>query len=130
METVPSPLRVVIVEDEPLIRMLLADTLEEAGFAVIEAGRADEALKVLKARAEEVHVVMTDIHMPGPMTGLDLARYAREHWPWITVLVASGRAVPARGDLPADTRFILKPYSLGDVVTTIHELISQRLTCG
>src|SRR6201747_1897344 len=70
---------------------------------------------------------MTDIHMPGPMTGLDFARYAREHWPSITVLVASGRAVPARGDAPADTRFLLKPYSLEDVVTTIHELISQRL---
>jgi CheY-like chemotaxis protein len=83
MGTAPSPLRVVIVEDEPLIRMLLADTLEEAGFAVIEAGRADMALNLLKAKAEEVHVVMTDIHMPGPMTGLDLARHAREHWPWI-----------------------------------------------
>jgi CheY-like chemotaxis protein len=123
--TAPS-LRVVIVEDEPLIRMLLAETLEEAGFAVIEAERADEALDLLSTKAEEINVMVTDIHMPGPMTGIDLARYAREHWPWITVVVASGRAVPAPGELPKDTRFLLKPYALGDVVTTIQELVSQR----
>jgi two-component system, response regulator PdtaR len=65
---------VLVVEDETLVRMFMADFLDEAGFKVFEAVNADEALTVLKARPD-VQVVVTDIEMPaGSMNGLRLAR--------------------------------------------------------
>ena len=65
---------ILIVEDEFLLRMDSAETLENAGFEVVQAGNADEAMAILQARAA-IHVVFTDIQMPGSMDGLKLARF-------------------------------------------------------
>lgn len=67
---------ILIVEDELLLRMGAAEVIEVAGFEVIQAGNADEAIAILKARSD-IHVVFTDIQMPG-MDGLKLARFVRE----------------------------------------------------
>jgi CheY-like chemotaxis protein len=91
---------VLVVEDEVLVRMMLADVLDEAGFRVIEAAHADEALSVLTA-LPEVQAVVTDVEMPGgSMNGFALAREVRTQRPDIGVLIASGRAAPNLGDLP------------------------------
>jgi CheY-like chemotaxis protein len=118
------PPSVIVVEDESLIRMLLVDVLTEAGFDVVEASRADEAQDILHANAAEIDVIFTDIHMPGPMNGLDLAGHAQLHWPWISVLVASGKTPP--GQVPANSRFIPKPYVLGEVVSKVQKLTACR----
>jgi CheY-like chemotaxis protein len=68
---------VLVVEDETLVRMFMADFLDEAGFKVFEAVNADEALTVLQARPD-IQVVVTDIEMPGTMNGLELTRVVRE----------------------------------------------------
>ncbi len=67
---------ILIVEDEFLLRMDSAELIENAGFEVIQAGNADEAIEILKARPD-IHVVFTDIQMPGSMDGLKLARFVR-----------------------------------------------------
>ncbi|MCB5173917.1 response regulator [Microvirga lenta] len=85
-----SDLRIVIlvVEDEPLVRMFLADALDDAGYKVFEAVNADEAVTLLQARPD-IQAVVTDIEMPGSMNGIGLARPVRERWPGIGLLVTS-----------------------------------------
>jgi two-component system, response regulator PdtaR len=81
---------VLIVEDEFLLRLDSAETIESAGFEVIQAANADEAIAILKARPD-IHVVFTDIQMSGSMDGLKLARFVRDRWPPIKIEATSGR---------------------------------------
>jgi two-component system, response regulator PdtaR len=78
------------VEDELLLRMDSAEMIENAGFEVVQAGNADEAKAILQARPA-IHVVFTDIQMPGSMHGLKLARFVRDRWPPIKIVATSGR---------------------------------------
>ena len=71
---------ILIVEDEFLLRLDSAETIEHAGFEVIQAANADEAIAILRTRPD-IHVVFTDIQMPGSMDGLKLARFVRDRWP-------------------------------------------------
>ena len=112
----PQTKTVVVAEDEALIRMLAVDVLVEAGFLVIEASHAAEALAALQVRAGQTHLLFTDIHMPGLMNGLELAHHVQRHWPWIALLIASGEFSPAADELPAGSRFLPKPYDLEHVV--------------
>ncbi len=122
MSKILRPFIVIIVEDEPMILMAAAYELQDADFVVIEAGTADEALKILESDAPKIHVVFTDVHMPGVMDGIALAHHVRHHWPHIGLLVASGQSRPRRHDLPEDCRFVAKPYDLDEVVGHIREL--------
>ncbi len=114
---------VLVAEDEPLIRSVAIEALTDAGFVVVEARHAEDALGILAAQNDGVHVLFTDVHMPGAMDGLELAHHTREHWPWIAVLVASGYARPKRDEIPAGSRFLAKPYSLDAMVSHIRELV-------
>src|ERR1700753_1945496 len=80
---------VLIVEDEFLVRMDARQIIESAGFNVIEAGNADEAISILERRPE-IRVVFTDIQMPGSMDGLKLAAAVRGRWPPIKIVATSG----------------------------------------
>src|ERR1700761_2120342 len=80
---------ILIVEDEPLVRMHGVDILEDAGFHVREASSADEALVALED-GTTFHVLFSDIDMPGSMNGMALARVVHERWPAIRVLMTSG----------------------------------------
>lgn len=73
--------KVVLAEDEPLIRFLVADAMRDAGFEVMEAEHAEEALGHLRSRAAIIHLLFTDIHMPGQMSGHALASYVAQIWP-------------------------------------------------
>lgn len=100
---------VLIVEDEPLVRLCAAQTVEDAGYEVIEAESADEAIAILESR-RDIRVIFTDIHMPGSMDGLKLAHAVRHRWPPIKIIVTSGRETIAPQDLPEGGRFFAKPY--------------------
>src|ERR1700724_2409764 len=106
MRTTPV---ILIVDDEPLVRLGVAQTIEDAGFEVIEAASADEAIRILEFRSD-IRVVFTDIHMPGSMDGLKLAHAVRNRWPPIKIIVTSGRELIAEQDLPEGGRFFAKPY--------------------
>jgi two-component system, response regulator PdtaR len=118
----PSPV-VLIVEDEPLVRIGALENLAEAGFEVIEARNADEAIAILERRSD-IHVVFTDIEMPGSMDGLKLAHFVRHRWPPIKIIATSGHARFAQDDLPKGGRFLRKPYTHHEVARTIRELVA------
>ena len=99
---------VLLVDDEPLIRLVAADGLEDAGYDVVEAASASEALKILQTRGD-VGVLFTDVNMPGDLDGLGLAGLVHDRWPNIKLVVTSGR--PLAGHVPDDGRFLTKPYT-------------------
>ena len=109
-----KPPAVLIVEDEPLVRLYAVETVEAAGFEVIEAANADEAIRILESRSD-IHVVFTDLHMPGSMDGLKLAHAVRNRWPPIKIIVTSGRERIAEQDLPAGGLFFAKPYDPSEI---------------
>jgi CheY-like chemotaxis protein len=117
----PSKVVVLIVEDEPFVRMWVTDTLETAGFEVIEAGNADDAVRILETRSD-IRAVFTDIDMPGSMDGLKLATAVRGRWPPIEIVLTSGHRRVALDALPARCVFISKPYAGENVVATLRQL--------
>jgi CheY-like chemotaxis protein len=117
---------VLLVEDEPLVQVLACDVLEEAGFPVLEAWNADEALQLLEAHSDQVQVLFTDVDLPGSMDGIALAEQVHARWPHILLLLASGYARPHADDIPDDGRFIPKPYRPDTVVRHIKELIASH----
>jgi CheY-like chemotaxis protein len=113
------PAVVLIVEDEPIIRMNAVDMVEEAGCIAIEAANADEAIAILESR-NDICVVFTDINMPGSMDGLKLARAVHDRWPPIHLIVTSGMVTPDAGDIPDDGRFFRKPYQAEQIASALH----------
>jgi CheY-like chemotaxis protein len=112
---------VLIVEDELLLRIDAAEMIQAAGFEVVEAANADQAIEVLEAR-RDITVVFTDIQMPGSMDGLKLARAVRGRWPPIKIIATSGRLHVGEMDLPEGGRFLPKPYSHAEVARVLREL--------
>ena len=112
---------VLVVEDEPLLLMLAADIVEDAGFEAVTAPNADKAIEVLAARAD-IHIVFTDIDMPGSMDGLKLAAAIRDRWPPIEIIITSGKAWPAKSELPSRGQFFPKPYDAARVTAMLHRM--------
>ena len=112
---------VLIVEDEFLIRMDAVDMITSAGFEVVEAKDADEAIEILEGRLD-ITIVFTDVNMPGSMDGLKLAAAIRGRWPPIKIVATSGKAKLSADDLPSGSRFLAKPYSAREIVGTLREL--------
>jgi CheY-like chemotaxis protein len=100
---------VLIVDDEPIIRLLVRQILEDAGHEVKEASNADDALRLIAD--DGITVVLTDMDMPGSMDGLALVRNVAGRWPNIGVVVTSGRRLPRPDEMPRETRFLSKPFS-------------------
>jgi CheY-like chemotaxis protein len=112
---------VLIVEDEVLVRSGAAKMVEDAGFEVIEAANADEAIRILESR-RDIRVVFTDVHMPGSMDGLKLAHAVRNRWPPIKIIVTSGHELLTEQNLPKGVRFFAKPYSPIQIGDALREL--------
>jgi CheY-like chemotaxis protein len=83
----PDQILVLVAEDEELVRLVVTEVLRDAGFEVIEAEHAEAALSVLEQHAARVHVLFTDIQMPGAMDGLALAHHTSQNWPEIALLI-------------------------------------------
>ena len=93
---------ILVVEDEELARLIIADYLKEAGFTVLESSNAEDALALLEARGD-VPAVVLDVVMPGTMDGIALAHRIYQRWPRIGLLVVSGREPPKAAQLPPGT---------------------------
>jgi len=112
---------VLLVEDEVLVRMDIADSLAESGFDVLEAGSADEA--ILETN-DAIRLIITDIDMPGSMDGLKLAAAVRDRWPPIRIIVTSGNRIVEITDLPDGSVFFAKPYQSSQLVASMHQLLA------
>ena len=107
---------VLVVEDDAQIREIVKDELEDAGYTVVIASHADAAIVILKA-CHDIHLVFTDIDMPGSMNGLRLAACVRDRWPPVHIIITTGKARPAT--IPANALFIPKPYVGRNVVAAM-----------
>ena len=121
MEHKQQPL-VLVVEDEPFVRMVATEGLEDAGFEVIEAASADDALRILSSR-DDVGVLFTDINMPGSCDGVELARLVHERWPALRIVITSGKEHLRASEIPDEGRFVPKPYWPGQIADVIEEMI-------
>ncbi|MGE7368256.1 response regulator [Neorhizobium sp. NPDC001467] len=115
---------VLVVEDEPLLRMMAIDLVEDAGLEAIEAANGDEALRLLECRSD-IRVVFTDIDMPGSMDGLDLAAAVRDRWPPIEIILTSGHIHVSEIDLPQRGAFFSKPYDHGQVMRALQSMTGE-----
>jgi CheY-like chemotaxis protein len=126
-ELIPEPRSetILVVEDEVLVRMVIADYLRECGYRVIEAGSAEEAITVLTS-PEPVEIVFSDVQMPGEMDGFGLATWIRRNQPWLKVLLTSGnaRAATTAGDLCEEGPLEQKPYHPQTILTRIQQLLA------
>lgn len=123
MHSITTPIRILVVEDETFIRMDAVDILRAAGFDIVEAASADEAIQMLE-RHSDIRLIFTDIDMPGSMNGLKLAAAVRELWPTVRIIATSGHFKVQPGDLPADARFISKPYQPAQIIAAVRDLTS------
>jgi CheY-like chemotaxis protein len=116
----PLPPRILVVEDEILIRTLIAEELRDRGFTVMAANSADAAKSVLDA-GNEVDLIFSDVRLPGTMDGVELARYVQSQYPGLPVILTSANIGP---EIPRiSTHFVPKPYRIPELV----ELISATL---
>jgi CheY-like chemotaxis protein len=116
---------VLVVEDEALLRMVIVLELEDAGFEVVAASNATEAIEYLVAN-KSISVMFTDVDMPGGIDGLKLAAAVRDRWPPIKIIVTSGVHKIDVSILPEEGRFMPKPYSPEGVVRIIREMSSAN----
>ena len=121
---------ILVVEDEVLIRLALAEYLRDCGYRVLEASNAAEAKSVLVADMP-VDLVFSDVHMPGEENGFMLARWIRQNYPDTQVLLTSGvaNATEKAGDLCEDSP-IPKPYSHRAVLRRIRALLNKARNAG
>lgn len=113
---------VLVVEDEALIRMDIADQLMEDGYEVFEAANADEAVAILEAEST-IRILPTDIDMPGSMDGLKLAAAVHDRWPPVKIVVTSGYRLVEITDIPDGSVFYAKPYHHETVTASFRELL-------
>jgi CheY-like chemotaxis protein len=116
---------VLVVEDEFLIRMDAAEMITEAGYDVVEAANADDAIVILETR-RDIRVVFTDVRMPGSMDGLKLAHAVRHRWPPVHIVATSAYHANLKDELPAGSVFLPKPYTEREIVGTLHALTASQ----
>ena len=110
---------ILVVEDEMFIRMIATETLEDGGFDVLEADNAVEALDIMDRN--DVNVLFTDVQMPGPIDGLELADSVAVRHPRVKLIVTSGKLRLDDVDMPDHGKFLPKPYSISDLTLLVED---------
>ncbi len=117
---VSHPLTILAVEDEPLVRELIVDELEDAGFVALAAETGDAALPILQG-SRRIDVLFTDIRLPGTVDGWQLAKAARRLRPYMPVIYATGYTVERASQVPGGL-FFSKPYQPSAIIDAIRAL--------
>lgn len=118
----PKVPKVLIVEDEMMLRMRAVDIVEDAGFSPVQAINADQALSILESRSD-ISLLFTDIQMPGSMDGLKLAHAVHDRWPGIKIILVSGQVNPSDTERPAESRFFGKPLSNDQMIAELQAMV-------
>jgi len=109
----PPNALIVVVDDDVFELMGASGMFSDAGYRVLEAGNADEAMRFFEANAD-IRLLFTDVSMPGSMSGSDLARQVAERWPGVGIILTSG--LPRPRELPLTMLFHDKPYEPATVL--------------
>jgi CheY-like chemotaxis protein len=118
---------VLIVDDEPTVRMLMSDVLAEAGYAVLDAQDGPAAVRILQSD-KRIDLLITDVGLPGGMNGRQVADAARSTRPGLKVLFVTGfaeNAAVGNGHLPPGMEVITKPFQVADLATKVSEIIES-----
>jgi len=116
---------VLVVEDEPLVRAYVSDLLGQSGFAVHEAATGEEALALI-SDGGSLCAVISDVAMPGPVDGFELARRVRHDRPRMGVILVSGVIEPTGVHLPLGVRFMSKPVKASTLLRLVREVADPR----
>ncbi len=122
METSTVPYALA-VDDEPIILMDITGILEDAGFRTFEADSGDAAILMLPEYAHSITLLFSDVDMPGDTNGFALARHVAENYPWIEIVIGSGRVSPEAGDLPDKATFLSKPFNAQMILGHLRETL-------
>lgn len=121
-----NALRVLVVEDEEVIRMLTDDILSEEGFTVSQVKDATEGLQYLCKQSHLCDLVLVDVRMPGPLDGIDFCSVVEEAWPHISIVIVSG--YHTRASLPRSAVLLQKPWRIDMLLAAVHTAqIKRRL---
>jgi CheY-like chemotaxis protein len=112
---------VLVVEDEPLLRMNTVDMVEEAGFPTLEAANAKQAIELLEIRTD-IRIILSDIDMPPGMDGMALVAMVRRRWPPVAIILVSGHVASADVVIPDGGRFFSKPVRPAELVATLEQM--------
>ena len=120
----PVPLTILVVEDEPDLRDLIAEALTEDGYAVVTSANGREAITCVEERDDQIHLLLIDVQTPG-VGASDVVRRLRQRWSTIQVLYMSGRerAEVLRDLDPHDAPFLPKPFGLGTLTERVRQLL-------
>jgi two-component sensor histidine kinase/DNA-binding NarL/FixJ family response regulator len=116
--------KVLVVEDELMLRMRAVDIVEDAGFTPIEAVNGDDAFAILESRSD-IDLLFTDIQMPGIMDGLKLAHAVHARWPSIKIMLVSGQMTPTETERPVNSRFYGKPLEVKKMIAELQEMMRE-----
>lgn len=119
------PYTILVVEDEPVIRMSAVEALTIAGYRVMQASNAEDAILAL-LNEPHVDLVLSDVQMPGAIGGLSLARWLRSNRPRVLVVLTSGIGAVEKYSDGKEIPFLLKPYRVDDLLTLTENALAQR----
>jgi CheY-like chemotaxis protein len=112
---------VLVIEDEPVLRMNMVDLVEEAGFEAAEAANSQQAMRLLESRSD-ISIILSDIEMPPGLDGMALAAMVRDRWPPIAIILVSGQVDFGDVKMPEGGVFFSKPCRPADVVNALHRM--------
>jgi CheY-like chemotaxis protein len=115
---------VLIIEDEPVLRLEVSDMVERAGFQAVEATSIDDAIRILEER-EDIRVVYMDLDMPRGVKGIEIAAAIRNRWPPIEIILVAASFAKADLDLPVRAEFYPKPIQHQDVMAAMQRMASH-----
>ena len=117
---------VLIVEDEPLVRMSISGALLQAGFEVLASSNGAEALELIAIRPD-VFAVVSDIAMPGSIDVFELVREVQRRWPEIGIVLVSGQMEPPKSHCPGGVLFLSKPFKASTLLRLLREIAERRV---
>ena len=117
---------VLVVDDEDLVRSMIATMMEDAGFDVMEARDGLEALTFLERNGADIAALVSDIKMPG-IDGLELTRRVAARWPGVALVLVSGYPTDGRmSDVPESAVFVSKPFRLDDLANAVGRALAHK----
>lgn len=125
MSRSPNTPIAAIVEDMPLLRTQMRETVEQLGFEAREAASVTDAISIIEAMARPLSLLVTDVEMPGGRHGLGLAWEIHERWPVTRILIVSGNRSYAAERLPPGALFLAKPFQAAGLKASVHALFDE-----
>ena len=119
---------ILVVEDEPLIRLIVVEELIDQGYEVCEAESGDVAAGIIGDRMHDVMMLITDLHMPGKLDGFAIASLVKTHYPHAPIIFTTGRPDVAqrRIQLRCNDALLSKPFVPSELIAMIGQLLRHR----